>query len=285
MHKGENSAQPRLRPTRLAPVLAALIVLLLGATVFGCSRSRIQKQAVADAQRDSSLASSQVQVSRVLAASPEPPRSPAELVRPSPFAEPPPPAPAAKRIPAASAQLAERAEAAQKLIKPFVAPATRITAPKTEGILPPPPLFPQTSPGTAPDSILGRRPCCFATASYERPKPKRLQRIIGKVPGLRRLHRDADSEEGFLPPRPLHPNTFNLPPSASPLIMETRHMDLKATINESGAVTQVELLAPKDADLVALAAYAATDWHFTPARLNDKPVASEVVMHFNFDRN
>jgi hypothetical protein len=62
-------------------------------------------------------------------------------------------------------------------------------------------------------------------------------------------------------------------------------MDLKATVNESGRVTRVELLAPKDEELVRLASYAAGAWPFVPAKLNDKAVPSEVILHFTFSGN
>jgi Gram-negative bacterial TonB protein C-terminal len=60
-------------------------------------------------------------------------------------------------------------------------------------------------------------------------------------------------------------------------------MNVKASINESGRVTRVELLAPKDRWLVNLAAYVACNWKFAPALRNDINVSSEVILHFRFD--
>jgi Gram-negative bacterial TonB protein C-terminal len=62
-------------------------------------------------------------------------------------------------------------------------------------------------------------------------------------------------------------------------------MDLKASIDASGHVTRVELLSPRDEELVTLAAYAANHWSFTPARLDEQPVPGEVILHFHFDSN
>ena len=62
-------------------------------------------------------------------------------------------------------------------------------------------------------------------------------------------------------------------------------MELKASVNEAGGVTRVELLSPKDEELVRLSSYAASDWSFIPARVNDKPVPSEVILHFDFRGN
>ena len=125
----------------------------------------------------------------------------------------------------------------------------------------------------------------MARATYEAVRPGRLVRMMQKVPGLRRLRRQADSEEGFSPPRPTHDITFALPPSSLPLNLERTRVDLKATVNESGAVTRVELLAPKDVSLLDLASYAASGWRFVPARLNDKAIPSQVLLHFEFDGN
>jgi outer membrane biosynthesis protein TonB len=38
----------------------------------------------------------------------------------------------------------------------------------------------------------------------------------------------------------------------------------------------------KGSDLAAAALSAARQWQFTPARKHDKPVASEMVLHFRF---
>ena len=62
-------------------------------------------------------------------------------------------------------------------------------------------------------------------------------------------------------------------------------MDLKATVDASGRVTRVELLSPKDEELVRLAAYAAGTWSFVPAKVNDRAVPSEVILHFTFSGN
>ena len=62
-------------------------------------------------------------------------------------------------------------------------------------------------------------------------------------------------------------------------------MDLKATVDESGRVTRVQLLFPKNEELVRLAAYAASNWPFVPAKLNDKAVPGEVTLHFTFSGN
>ncbi len=149
--------------------------------------------------------------------------------------------------------------------------------------LPLPPVFPRSPVSAAVNLLPGSVSCCMATATYEMAKSGPLQRVIQRIPGLRRIERDNRGREGFVPPRPLHDITFVLPPGASPLAVEQKGMDVKASIDESGRVTQIELLTPKDLELVKLAAYAASNWKFTPALRNELTVSSEVILHFRFD--
>jgi TonB family protein len=108
--------------------------------------------------------------------------------------------------------------------------------------------------------------------------------MVGKVPGLRRIHQNPVNADGYLPPRPARPISMVLPPEASAALTQGT-MDLKATVNESGHVTRVELLSPKNEELVRLAAYAASNWPFVPAKVNDEAVPGEVILHFTFKGN
>ena len=154
------------------------------------------------------------------------------------------------------------------------------------GALSPTPLAPPAVEPSAPDPgpplLLEETTCCVATASYEPSMPNRLKRLIHEVPGFRKLNPD---DRGFVPPRPLHEIQISLPPDTSTLLMQTKRMDLKASVDVSGRVTRVELLSPRDEYLVKLAAYNATGWRFAPAKLNARPVSSEVILHFRFDAN
>ena len=62
---------------------------------------------------------------------------------------------------------------------------------------------------------------------------------------------------------------------------DARPVDVKVFIDSSGNVTRAQLLT-KGSDLAAAALNAARQWQFTPARKHDKPVASEMVLHFQF---
>jgi len=67
--------------------------------------------------------------------------------------------------------------------------------------------------------------------------------------------------------------------------MQKKQMDLKASVDASGRVTRVELLSPRDEYLANLASYNAAAWRFAPAKLNDQPVSSDIILHFRFDSN
>jgi hypothetical protein len=118
---------------------------------------------------------------------------------------------------------------------------------------------------------------------YEPVKTARLQRVIQRVPGLRRIGKNTDSEEELIPPHPLHEIKWAVPFGLNSSSGGPRHVSLKADIDESGGVTRVELLAPKSEDLLTRAADAAGAWKFTPARVNDKAVASQIILHFWFE--
>lgn len=105
--------------------------------------------------------------------------------------------------------------------------------------------------------------------------------MLARVPGLRRIHQTPDSTDGYVAPRPAREISLVLPPEAGAALARGT-MDLKASVDESGRVTRVELLSPKDEELVRLASYAAGAWPFLPARINDKAVPGEVILHFTF---
>ncbi len=109
----------------------------------------------------------------------------------------------------------------------------------------------------------------------------RLGRLVGKVPVLRRLRKPAK----FAEPVPVF--------QAKPAIQLPDHQSLihpvsvgvKVYVGESGAVQSAEVVEygkPPDFGLANAALAAARLWTFEPARLEDAPVASEVILHFNF---
>ena len=269
--------------------VAALVVL------SGCSRQR-NRGPVKTSGR--AAAAPAVSVTAVVTPAPlsVPPLSPpsdrpatAESKRPSPFADP---GTSIEReltkvtptSPVASPGTASRYGTVEKLGEPVaqagsVATVDRRKPAATE--IPSPPVLPP--PARAESTVvLDKGLCCVARATYEPVRPHGLRRMIGKVPGLRRLQ--SEDDDSFSPPHPVRDITFVLPPGGNPVILQKKHIQLKANVDESGAVTRVELVTPKDDELLTLAADAASAWKFVPARLNDKTVPSQIIVHFWFDR-
>jgi hypothetical protein len=196
-------------------------------------------------------------------------------------------APIAPAPPAAThpirAKIAARLEQDRKPLKTFI-PKVADPSPDPVALLPGPPALAITTQNPASTLILGRKTCCVGTATFEPAQPSRLQRVLGTVPGIRRIHRNPENAEGYVVSRPARAITLVLPPEASAALTRGT-MDLKATVDASGRVTRVELLSPKDGELVRLAAYAASAWPFIPAKVNYRAVTSEVILHFTFSGN
>jgi len=111
-----------------------------------------------------------------------------------------------------------------------------------------------------------------AEVSYDPPHPGVFRRALHKIEG-------TEGESGaFVPPSPTRKVAPVKPADAG---FQTRLVDVKVLIDESGNVTRAQILT-KGSDLAAAALAAARQWQFTPARKHDKPVASEMVLHFRF---
>jgi TonB family protein len=173
--------------------------------------------------------------------------------------------------------------AERKVLKPFN-PRVADTSRDRVAPLPGPPALASIPPKPIPGLTVGHKTCCVGTATFEPAKPARVQRVLGKIPGLRRIHQNPDGVEGYVAPHPAREISMVLTPE-SRAILPRGTMDLKATVDESGHVTRVQLLSPKDEELVRLAAYAANAWPFVPAKVNDKPVPGDVILHFTFAGN
>lgn len=220
-----------------------------------------------------------------------------DLSRPSPFSVDPEPevqnsalpqtAPAAPP-PSAVAQpvrgrFSAKPEPDRKPLKTFI-PKLADTSHDRIALLPQPPALPSITQSPASSRILGYKTCCVGTATFEPARPALVRRMLGKVPGLRRIHQSPADTDGYVAPRPAREINLVLPPEARAALTQGT-MDLKATVNESGHVTRVQLLSPKDEELVRLAAYAAGSWPFIPAKINDEAVPGEIILHFTFSGN
>ena len=114
--------------------------------------------------------------------------------------------------------------------------------------------------------------------------PSVLSRMVEKIPGLRRLQRNRyKAGERFQPPRAVHKVT---PPQPVRATEEGEPIDVRVLIDKNGHVKEAELMSKtRDRALADMTLRAANQWRFEPARLNDKPTSSEVILHFQFSGN
>jgi hypothetical protein len=125
----------------------------------------------------------------------------------------------------------------------------------------------------------------IATVSHEPVPPNVVRRTLARIPGLRRLQRNTyRAGENFTPARPIRRVTPTVPTSVTQDVAE-HAVDLKVTVEKDGSISTTELISNQDNPrLVALAAEAASRWRFEPAKLREKPIPSEVILHFRFKR-
>jgi TonB family protein len=191
--------------------------------------------------------------------------------------EAPPGAPAASRpVPEALGKPSPfRASRAKRPRIPVPAPVTAARAlPHVE---PPPPLPAERHPaelaGALPfHSLPSLPPAPEAAVSYETPRASAFRRALRKISPFG----DPDAPDAFVPPAPIRKVSPAVPDGDA-----QGSVDVKVYIDESGKVSRAQLLT-KDSDLADAALNAARQWHFTPARKRDKPVPSEMVLHFRF---
>ncbi|MGA2593217.1 MAG: energy transducer TonB [Bryobacteraceae bacterium] len=111
-----------------------------------------------------------------------------------------------------------------------------------------------------------------AEVSYTSPHPSVFRRVLHKIPTF-----GAESADAFVPPSPVRKVSPALPRGAA----AERSVDVKVYIDESGNVSRAQLLT-KRTGLADASLSAARQWRFAPARKRDKPVSSEMVLHFRF---
>ncbi|MGA2736425.1 MAG: TonB family protein [Bryobacteraceae bacterium] len=122
-------------------------------------------------------------------------------------------------------------------------------------------------------SRVAAAPPLEADVSYEAPHPGVFRRALHKIEGV------GEPESGaFVAPSPIRKVAPMKPAGAD---ADGRQVDVKVFIDQSGGVSRAQVLT-KGADLSAAALSAARQWQFTPARKHDKPVPSEMVLHFRF---
>ena len=190
---------------------------------------------------------------------------------------PPVPTEAAKAPPARRA----RRNAAKAPVRPFEFTA-RPREPSPQTFLTAPPVLPEPETvAMAKAPPVESRVAHEVAFTYNPVRSSGIRHVIGKIPGLRALGRDNQDEEAFLPARPLRNLSPIIPPRAR--IPAGAEVDIKVMIDPGGAVSRYQVLsAGPDPEFARLATYAARNGRFAPARIAEKAVTSEMVLHFRY---
>ena len=114
------------------------------------------------------------------------------------------------------------------------------------------------------------------------PVSSRLGHVVGRVPLLRRLN----GHDNVAPAVPEYQAQPSLKLLNQQQVTEPVLVDVKVDVAESGKVRAAEIVAygePPNFSLANAALAAARQWTFKPARTEDLPVSSQVVLHFHFN--
>jgi TonB family protein len=185
-----------------------------------------------------------------------------------------------RRAPVSATPKPAPVKAARKTIRPFeIASVTarRETLPK--------PVLTEPAPAIAAVTRLERAlainavPLPRAAVTAEPVRISVLRRAIGTVPGLGFLKKRKRDDEDYIPPRALE----LIAPQVPSLVSEDVPVRVKVKVAESGEVASAELVTRNVGPSFARAAIeAARRSSFAPAKLEEKAVASEMILNFRF---
>lgn len=110
----------------------------------------------------------------------------------------------------------------------------------------------------------------------------RWGRLFGKIPLVGRLRKPAKAVEAAVPVYEAQP-TVRMPDDQQ--LIGPVAVGVKVSVAESGAVNDAEVVDygdPINWTLANAALAAARNWTFEPSRVDDIPIASQVIIHFSF---
>jgi TonB family protein len=199
---------------------------------------------------------------------------PTDDTRPSPFGSPP----HVSQVDSEAADSTPRAKSIPQQHAEAVPEATPTQPPTVQAAVNLPPAI--TGPLTLKPPPLP----VVSVVSLEPAEPGMLSRGINRVPVLNLLQRHKyKAGEKFSPAVPVRQVKPRLPAEVEHESHSPSPVDVKVWIDKSGQVTKAELLSDNTQPEVAdITSNAALKWTFEPARISDRPVASEMVMHFRF---
>ncbi len=136
------------------------------------------------------------------------------------------------------------------------------------------------SPHNPPRSLPATRAPTVSVSAEPAPG-SRWERLVRRIPLVRRFKKQPQS---FEPPHATHEVHPALSERERAELIAPVPVDVKVYVAESGKVEYAELLSGGQfRDLAAEAVYAARRWAFSPARVGEESVPSEVILHFRFE--
>ena len=227
-------------------------------------------------------APARVSVTEIPAADPTEPRAvfaPPPVEEEQPLAEKTPLVASTAPVPTATRARAVTPPApTSRSIRKLQVPPTRITAAEPEMNVDAP-MVAATSRDYHPVIPQTRDP--FVETRMEPSKPSAIRRVVGSIPGLGfiKKKKPSDEKENYTPPRAVKEVR---PISPAGLTAEVP-VRVRVLLNSDGGIEKTELLTRKVEPAIARAAVdAAQNWRFEPAKVDEKPVASELVVQFLF---
>jgi TonB family protein len=211
---------------------------------------------------------------------PEAPQAPTEVAQTVPAQQSVQPAPAEPGAPATTAAKPPAKRPPPKRMNALT-PAPVATAHVSPVDVPLPPSLAaptersqQKLVAVLPPRAVTLPPAPEAAVSFEPAHGSAIKRVLHKISTLG----EGEAVDGFVPPAPVRKVSPAIPPGSG---HAEGSVDVKVYIDESGNVSRAQLLSKKN-ELAGASLGAARQWQFTPARKHDKPVASEMVLHFRF---
>lgn len=121
----------------------------------------------------------------------------------------------------------------------------------------------------------------FSTVTFEAVTEPHSGGVMGKMPLLRRLHREPD----FVPPMPVQETSPTVPEKLRRTLRTEVPVDVRVYINKSGKVDFAELLSDitvANRDFASLAVFDARHWEFEPARSGRRIVPGRALLRYRF---
>ena len=114
-------------------------------------------------------------------------------------------------------------------------------------------------------------------------QPSEIRKVIGHVPLLGRLHRFRNDEDTlFQVARPQRSLVPRVPDYMAANLEHEIPVDVKFTIDKEGRAKNIEVTRGAGTGFGSLAADAIASETWSAARVGDRAVSSEVIVHYRF---